>query len=438
MKTLKIILAVCIVFTTITSQSIAAQEVAVQPETPSMWAAWDIQMLNAYGMGDTTTYTGYKEVVNKEGFELIHSMLAKKFEVEDELESELVDVTRGDVITEFYDVIHKALAMENEMTDETVLKYFVDEKLINGRVSGEYALDKTISNEEMLVFAKRVYDHLIYVLDQDVTGAFWQVSDGNNTVYLLGSIHATDGSVYPLNDKIMAGFMDAEALVVEANTLVANPEDAAYLQQIILLEEGVTLDQMVSEEVYTEFVETSKAQGWPEGFYTKVKPWYASLLVSSTKLNADNYKFGLGIDLYFQSLAYGSKPIMEIEGVRYQLDMFDSFTDEQQEGLLSSSLGESGETSELLSGIMTNWKSGNVSELNDLLFAEEGETELEKAINETVWGTRNKNMAEYVIELLEADTEDDYFVVVGAGHMLNDDGIIVELEAAGYVVDQVE
>ena len=442
MKFMKKLVVVCLISSMVMSQAVSAEEAtattAAQPEAPSNWAAWDVQMLSVYGIGNAQTFTGYKEVVSLEQFKVLHDGLLTSFEVSDELDEDLSELTRGDVVREFYDIMNEALMLsENEViTVEEVIKYFVDEKLMNGRTNGDYALDSSISNEEMIVFTKRVFDHMTYKLDKDITGTFWTVSDENNTVYLLGSVHATDGSVYPLNDEIMAGFADSAAIAVEANTLVLSPEDVAYIQQLMMLEEGVTIDQVISEEVYTKYETKAIELGLTADVYNKLKPWYASIVLSNAFLASNNLSGSLGIDTYFQYLAYGSKPIMEIEGMKYQFDMLNGFNEEQAESMLAESLSEDEASSELLELIMTNWKSGNIEELNEGLFAEEAVTESEKEVAEAIWGTRNKHMSEYIVELLEADTDDNYFVIVGAGHYLNDDGIVAELEALGYVVEQ--
>lgn len=444
MKFMKKLVVVCLVLSMVMSQAVAAQEAvattAAQPETPSNWAAWDVQMLSVYGIGNAQTFAGYKEVVTQDQFKVLHDGLLTSFEVADELAADVSEMTRGDVVREFYDVMNAALMLNEEetITDEEVIKYFVDEKLMNGRENGDYALEASISNQEMLVFTKRVFDHMTYKLNKDVTGAFWTVSDDNNTVYLLGSVHATDGSVYPLNDKIMAGFADSAAVAVEANVLVISPEDTAYIQQLMMLEEGVTIDQVLSEETYTKYEAKAIELGLTADVYNKLKPWYASIVFSNASLASKGLNFGLGIDVYFLSLAYGSKPIMEIEGMQYQFDMLNGFDEEQAESMLVESLEDSESSAEQMQALMTNWKSGNVDELSSILFTDEEASESEKEVAQAIWGTRNKNMTDYIVNLLEADTTDNYFVIVGAGHYLNDDGIVAELEAMNYEVEQVK
>lgn len=55
-----------------------------------------------------------------------------------------------------------------------------------------------------------------------------------------------------------------------------------------------------------------------------------------------------------------------------------------------------------------------------------------------MWDNRNDHMTTYVVDLLEKNTEGDYFVIVGSGHMVNDNGIVAQLEALGFEVELVK
>jgi uncharacterized protein YbaP (TraB family) len=439
-------------------QTVMATETTTTAETtdvesPSEWALWDVQMTYTYGLGNAETYTGYGDTINGEQFLAVKTTLESKFGVINETDIEASALmTRGIVIDALYDVIVLALnidSVENEPA-VTALNYFISQGLIYGRNDGEYALDELCTNEEMLAFSKRVYDHLTYALGLDAKGAFWKVSDENNTVYLLGSIHVTDGSVYPMSTSILEGFFLADNLVVEANILMTDPDELAYIQQIMFIEGDQTIDEWISEETYAKYVEIVEPLGLGAEIYDKLKPWYAAMLLQSLSLSETSYEASMGIDLYFLSMAYGWKPIIELEGTKYQLDMFDSFSPELQEGYLISVLESDESSMDIVGDLITAWKSGDIEELERIAFTDTDETEideteideyaqaLEAEYNEKIWEVRNANMIEKIEAMLAEDDTEDYFVVVGAGHMLTEEGIVQGLEALGYTVEQVK
>jgi len=56
------------------------------------------------------------------------------------------------------------------------------------------------------------------------------------------------------------------------------------------------------------------------------------------------------------------------------------------------------------------------------------------AIYEKLLYERNRNMSARIEEFLR--TKDSYFVVVGAGHLIGNKGIVETLRRKGYVVEQ--
>ena len=53
------------------------------------------------------------------------------------------------------------------------------------------------------------------VKTESVTPAFYKITntDNNSTIYLLGSIHAAEESIYPLNDTIMSAYESSDYLL---------------------------------------------------------------------------------------------------------------------------------------------------------------------------------------------------------------------------------
>ncbi len=74
-----------------------------------------------------------------------------------------------------------------------------------------------------------------------------------------------------MSKDILMGYVDSDVLVVEVNILQNNQEDLAYMQQIVMLEEGTTLDQLVPAEYYEAFGEVVSPYGITEEVYSRFK-----------------------------------------------------------------------------------------------------------------------------------------------------------------------
>ncbi len=445
MKTLKKLVSMICVLLMLFVQVVVADEITttdVAAQQPSSWAIWDVQMAYSYGLGTIETYTNYTDNIKGSQFLDIEKSFEERFSVDYDSKLKLdAIVTRGEIIDGLYNIIKLSVKSKD---NNSAVKYFTDNALINGRSSGNYGLDEVCTNEEMLVFAKRAYDHIIYSLGQDAKGCFWKVSDVDNTVYLLGSIHASDNSLYPLSKNILSAFANSQALVVEANILEQKPEEIQYAQQLMFYQGEDTIDKHISKETYEKYAAFMDSVGIPAETYNKIKPWAAMLTIQNLQLSSAEISATMGIDLYFLALANGRLPIIEIEGSKYQYDMFDSFSAELQEaqlfGVLSTETTEDDNATsvEIVKEMLNLWKNGDVKSLESMLFSVEPQNELEKEYSKKLWDDRNENMANSVIKMLKEDSENDYFLIVGAGHMLNHNGIVELLIKAGYTVEQVK
>lgn len=321
-----------------------------------------------------------------------------------------------------------------------VVKYAVSKGVLNGRNGNVLDLYTSCSRQELMVFVRKAYECVVYETKKDSKGAFWKVSDEDSTVYLLGSVHAADPSLYPLSKAILNAYEESEALVVEAN--IANQQEGTeYMQQKMMYSGEDTLDKNISKEVYDRFVEYVTPLGLKAEMYNKFKPWYAAMLVESLEVSKQSYNANLGVDLFFTVKALEKKDIIEIEGLKFQIDMFDSFSKELQLSYLESVLNPDKEVQEsnieTLKNLMDAWKKGNIEELEKLLSPEEESTAADKEYNEKMWTTRNDNMAQKAKDYLADPEKKTYFIIVGAGHMVGDNGVVAQLED-NYKVEQIK
>ncbi len=141
----------------------------------------------------------------------------------------------------------------------------------------------------------------------------------------------------------------------------------------------------------------------------------------------------------------GYKPVLEMESLRYQLDLFDSFSTELQAAYLGGVLGF-GETKEpdpnreveQVKTMLEYWKSGDVEAIGDMIDGGDTDNELTREFNQKLIETRNANMLENVMYMLTEDDTNNYFVVVGAGHMVNSTGIVEGLRQNDYTVEHIK
>ena len=429
-------------------------------DTFSDWAAWDILVAESvYGLGDEGTYSNYRGSFTDTKFMAVYETLNNRFNASGAPDiANKSAVTRGEIVTALYGLIAEVLELDK---NQSAVDYFAANGLINGRAYGDYKLEQTCLTQEMIVFALRVYEHLVYELDEDSAGLFWKITcDGfPNTVYLLGTVHLGTNSIYPLSKTIMDAFDSSAYLAVEANIYTISDEDAAYMADKQLLTDGSTISDYISEETYEIYKAVAESFGLPPEMYDYYKPWAAYLGIMQTLASSGGEGEGadtmLGIDMYLLTKAfYFDKDVVEVESIKYQVDMFESFSPELQDMLLLSVIapsddeGESEFSQEEIAEMVREYigymieaiRNGDEATLTDMLLASRNYSNpLMREYNTKLWDRRDEGMAETLVRFLGMkDAEGDFFVAVGAGHTVGESGIASVLTKMGYTVERLK
>lgn len=273
------------------------------------------------------------------------------------------------------------------------------------------------------------------------TSLLWEVTDGQNRIYLLGSIHAAMESLYPLNDTIMDAFAESDALAVECDTTtLPQRPDVAEVMEPLFYTDGTTVSDHLPKELYDKTVETLTAYGADPTLYETTKPVMIASVIQTFQLMEWGYSPDLGIDMYFiEKAGERALPILELESVEFQFSLLGSFSDAIQ-ALQIKSVVEDPELARLyLDDLYTAWQKSDTDTLEYILDHEfTGLSEEEEAAyaeyEKLMYTDRNNTMTQKAEEYLKSG--DTVFVVAGAAHMLGDTGIIKQLSDKGYMVVQ--
>ncbi|MCL2163243.1 MAG: TraB/GumN family protein [Oscillospiraceae bacterium] len=430
----------------------------------SSWAEEDVFMAqDVYNLGNAGTYSNFLGDLTVAKFMPVLESLAAalKSDIDFQPADDNVLLTRGEVVTILYGV----LTGINTEDDYESLEYFIDAGLIYGRSPDDYQLLEICTVEEMIALSNRVYNHGIYEAGNYSTGFFWEVDGVSNKVYLLGSIHLSDYSIYPMSKPIEVAFARSDNLVVEADISDMGEDAIAFITKIGFYDptSGETIADYISEETYAQYIEVFESLGIPEDVYSTFKPWMAynyltSLLMSEGDQQTLIDNTGSGIDMYFLLKAGDAeKNILQLESIESQITMMSSFSDELQEMLLSEVLSvalgsdeedeseeeeqaQAEDLSTLLQEALKAMKTGDEAAIIEL-FGIDAETDdpLSIEYNQKMMTERDAAMAEKIAGYLEEETNSgDYFIVVGAAHLLSKKSVIAQLSDMGYEVERIK
>lgn len=274
---------------------------------------------------------------------------------------------------------------------------------------------------------------------------FWKVSDSNSTVYLLGSLHFADSSFYPLDTVIENTFDRSEELAVEIdidNDSISK-QIALMMEQHGFFNDGRVLDSVIPASVSKSLDSLCLTWNLPLGSFSRYKPMSAGMTVTAVGIMRLGYDANLGIDVHFLKKAHDAgKNVISLETVEEQAFVLTGGDDSDSLGIfyLETILRETPSLDSATRGMMRAWKTGNDSlfcvYMNlDTVQLSHTDSLFKKEINERIYYSRNRKMAESIADFLTKDRK--VFVIVGAAHLAgNHENVIDILRSKGFAVEQ--
>ena len=266
----------------------------------------------------------------------------------------------------------------------------------------------------------------------------WKVSDADNSLYLLGSFHMLKADDYPLAKSTDVAFDDAEQLYFELSPEeMNNPALGQKMAQAAMLPHGKNLQQSVSAETWKKFEAYAAKNNLPVANFQGFEPWFVGLILSVTEMQKIGLDAALGLDKHFMDRAAKSgKPGKGLETGDSQIAIFDSMSSLQQEQFLLDALGDSAEIKAKMDELYATWRKADDKTLFDKMAMEmrKDYPELYQSINPD----RNNAWLPKLEALLKANKSDDILVVVGALHLVGDDGVVKLLKDKGYKIERMK
>lgn len=263
-----------------------------------------------------------------------------------------------------------------------------------------------------------------------VTPIFYEISNDKNKVYILGSIHTSDGSIIPLPNFIMEKFHQSEEFFMELKP--SENDTLQYTDEKI--EDEYYLKDHVSEETYQLVIELSKNLSIPQNILIKQKPSEIIIYLEEYELNKAGITKEKGIESY---LYYEAK----IKNIK--IDGFDSYQEmmkninavdeKENEKRLKSYILNRDEIGEDAKEFLEFWKEGNEEKLVEKI---ENYSKEYSEIIQYLLRKRNQKMIYSIEEMLKSNKQ--IFIAVGLGHIIGNGNIIDILREKGYLVNKIK
>jgi uncharacterized protein len=142
------------------------------------------------------------------------------------------------------------------------------------------------------------------------------------------------------------------------------------------------------------------------------------------------------LDRHFLEEARRShKPIGALEDVGPQLEMLSSLSEELQDRLLLHSLVDMEKWADSVDLLTRAWQSGDAAAMQEVITIGVREYPQLNPLMTKLFDDRNTAMTTKIERFLQ--TPKSYFVAVGAGHLVGDQGIVSQLRRKNFRVEQL-
>jgi uncharacterized protein YbaP (TraB family) len=262
----------------------------------------------------------------------------------------------------------------------------------------------------------------------------WSVRSGDNVIYLGGTVHLLRPGDYPLPDEFEEAYQASSELYFETDIAAMGDlsVQAQMLQQLTYSDDR-SLRTVLSDEAYTALSAYTQTAGLPIVMLEKFKP---GLLISTLQILVFQ-SMGFtpqGVDAFFHTRAVADgKAEGQLETVQEQIGFIAAMGEGNDSEFILLSLKDLTETGNVIDGMIGAWRSGDAQGLSEL-FVEDMKVEA-PALYDTLLLERNLKWIPRINRMLQdADTE---FVLVGAAHIVGENGLLDLLSQEGYEINQL-
>ena len=261
----------------------------------------------------------------------------------------------------------------------------------------------------------------------------WKVSKDEKSVYLLGSIHYLRKENFPLRKNILDALDSSKRLVLEIDLNSASAASAQRLTvEKALYRDGTILPQNIEQETYRLAAQRAAQLGIDMQALNPMKPWFVALTMMAIKFQQLGLDPNLGVDRYLAARAKdGGKPTSGLETLEFQLTLLDQLSKRDQDSMLRETVTELDLLDQNFTAIVQSWLKGDGASLEALLLASMKEY---PDLHQKIIVDRNRRWLTQIETMIAQG--DKAMVVVGAAHLVGQDGVIAMLKTRGYKLEQ--
>jgi hypothetical protein len=210
-------------------------------------------------------------------------------------------------------------------------------------------------------------------------------------------------------------------------------EMAGWMMEHGMLKEGTTLRATIGEDRYRRVSAEAARLGIPMEAADMLQPWALGLQLIELQYMKLGFDPQQGVEQQLQQRAQADgKPISGLETMDEQLGVLQGMSYPDQARFLDMIVTEMHDVESETQSVVTAWRTGDGAKLAALL---SDEYKSFPALYRLLVTDRNKRWVPQIEKLLHGNQ--DYFVVVGALHLVGDGGLLDLMRRDGYKAESL-
>jgi len=210
-------------------------------------------------------------------------------------------------------------------------------------------------------------------------------------------------------------------------------EAANWMQEHGTLPEGSNLRQAIGAERYRRVSVEAARLGLPMEMADQFAPWVLGLQLTEMQYAKLGFDSESGVEQQLQHRAQADgKSTSGLETLPEQLGVFETLSPEEQAKFLDLVVTELRDVDSDTQAVVTAWRTGDATKLAALLG---DEYKSFPTLYRALVTDRNKRWIPQIEKLLKDNN--NYFVIVGALHLVGDGGLLELMRRDGFKAEQL-
>ena len=265
--------------------------------------------------------------------------------------------------------------------------------------------------------------------------SLWEIRSVDSIAYLGGTCHVLRPADYPLPEEFGRAYNAVRTVVFEADPgQMSSPDVQQMILSQAIYQDGKTLAGVLSAKTYDDLKNYCRRRGLPLENLERFKP----AILAVTLLTFELQKLGVdagGVDQYFHGKAVADgKTVDALETVRQQVDFILNLGTGNEDAFMASCLEDMERLDAVFDHLITAWRAGDEAALEALTSAELREKF--PTVYKMLFVDRNRAWLPAIEDYLRSPQAE--LILVGAGHLVGEDGLLAMLRKRGYHVRKLQ